>query len=146
MSKEKRTIVRGNLNGRKFTPQMTIDDWDQTGDLDVYKRQVLGVVWLIAIILQLPKQVRMFLRDREILQGNVPVEMEGAEELFREVCKELGIRRKIRLFANDACYSPVRIRIVRPAVLLPSVSYTHLPAPVCPTPTWRHRLPVKPRC
>ncbi len=33
MSKEKRTIVRGNLNGRKFTPQMTIDDWDQTGDL-----------------------------------------------------------------------------------------------------------------
>ncbi|MCJ7835471.1 M56 family metallopeptidase [Cuneatibacter sp. NSJ-177] len=81
--------------------------------------KVLGVVWLIAIILQLPKQVRMFLRDREILQGNVPVEMEGAEELFREVCKELGIRRKIRLFANDACYSPVRIRIVRPAVLLP---------------------------
>ena len=33
MSKEKRTIVRGKLNGRKFTPQMTIDDWDQTGDL-----------------------------------------------------------------------------------------------------------------
>lgn len=81
--------------------------------------KVLGAVWILVILLKLPGQVKMFLRDREILKGNVPVEMEGAEELFREVCRDLGIRRKIGLYANDECYSPVRIRIVRPAVLLP---------------------------
>lgn len=90
-----------------------------TTNLIVAVLKVLAVIWLIAIVLQLPKQVKMFLRDREILKGNVPVEMEGAEELFREVCRELGIRRKISLYANDECHSPVRIRIVRPAVLLP---------------------------
>ena len=58
-----------------------------TTNLIVAVLKVLAVIWLIAIVLQLPKQVKMFLRDREILKGNVPVEMEGAEELFREVCR-----------------------------------------------------------
>lgn len=81
--------------------------------------RVLALLWLAAVLWQLPKRIRMLVRDLRLRKGDVPVELEGAEELLREVCGELGIRRVPELYANDQCYSPVRIGIVRPAILIP---------------------------
>ena len=81
--------------------------------------KVFAVVWLVAICVQLPQQVRLLRRDIRMRRGDVPLEQEGVEELFREICGELGIRRPIDLVANDLCFSPVRTGIVRPAILLP---------------------------
>lgn len=80
---------------------------------------VLATGWLLSVISLLPTQLRMFCRDRILLRGNVPVEIEGAEELLQDVCKDLNIHRKIRLYANDSFYSPVRIGLIRPMILLP---------------------------
>ncbi len=79
----------------------------------------LSILWLLAVLCQLPRRVFQLIRDIGIRRGDVPVEQEGAEELFREICRELGIRRHIRLAANDSCATPLRIGIVRPAILLP---------------------------
>ncbi|WP_434311294.1 M56 family metallopeptidase [Hominifimenecus sp. rT4P-3] len=81
--------------------------------------QVLATGWFLSVLSLLPSQLRMFYRDRILLRGNVPVEMEGAEELLQDVCKDLNIRRRIRLYANDSFYSPVRIGLIRPMILLP---------------------------
>ncbi len=81
--------------------------------------KVFAVIWLIVLFAQLPRRLRLLKRDLRMRKGDVPLEQEGVEELFREICRELGIRRKIDLVANDLCFSPVRIGIVRPAILLP---------------------------
>lgn len=81
--------------------------------------RALAFLWLAAVLCQLPKRIKMLVRDLRMRKGDVPVELEGAEELLREVCRELGIRRVPELYANDQCYSPVRIGFVRPAILLP---------------------------
>lgn len=78
-----------------------------------------GTLWLVAAVVIVLYRIPEFVKIFRLRKGDVPVEQEGAEQFFREVCADLGIKRKMRIYSNDLCGCPVLTGLLRPTILLP---------------------------
>lgn len=85
---------------------------------------IFGCVWFFLSSRCAVKYIKLSLRQREFLCGNVPEEDEAAIEEFARIKKKLGIHRNIELCRNDMLGSPMITGIIFCKVILPYRRYS----------------------
>ncbi len=84
----------------------------------------LGCVWLLLFLGLLAHKIYVRCRWVEIFRGNIPEEDEQTREMFREICRKLGVEGKISLYRNDSVRVPCVTYAKGFAVVLPLERYT----------------------
>lgn len=102
----------------------------------------LAGVWLLGLVFVVAWLALDSLRAWKLLRRSKPLNDQRWQSLSESVCRQLGLRRGIRLRSSSAARSPVLIRFVRPAIILPETmldSASILPAkfnlPFSPSPS-----------
>lgn len=85
---------------------------------------ILGCVWVVLFLLLLVYKLYVRFRWMRVFRGNIPEEDAATEELFREICKRLGVEGKVSLYRNDSVEMPCITYSHGFAVVLPLKRYT----------------------
>lgn len=84
---------------------------------------VIAAVWFAAAVINAVRFTIKSKKKYELCLGNIPEDDSLALELFEDMKKELGIRRRLGLCRNDLLASPVVTGVFRQTVILPYQHY-----------------------
>jgi beta-lactamase regulating signal transducer with metallopeptidase domain len=88
----------------------------------------VAIVWLIGLALVIAWLAVDALRAWKLLHHSKSLTDDRWQSLSENVCRQLGLRRAIRLRSSPTVRSPVLIRFLRPAIILPQ-AMLNLPLP-----------------
>jgi beta-lactamase regulating signal transducer with metallopeptidase domain len=79
----------------------------------------LLAAWLLGLAAVIAWLAADMLRAGKLLRNSRPLEDEHWQKLSDDVCRRLGLRRAIRLRNSATAHSPMLVRFLRPAIILP---------------------------
>lgn len=89
------------------------------------KAGTMAVIWAAGVILFLFYHLAAYLYyRRKVARWSVVLQNKEAAEQFKDLCQEMGIRRKIRLVTGTQARSPVLIGFLKPCIVLPLADFT----------------------
>jgi beta-lactamase regulating signal transducer with metallopeptidase domain/protocatechuate 3,4-dioxygenase beta subunit len=84
-------------------------------------RAAIGVMWLAGLALSLLPLAASLIRNRILRRNARPVVAPERQRLLAELCRRVGVRRRIRLLETEKRLVPMTWGVVCPIVLVPGV-------------------------
>lgn len=116
-------ILYAHTQGEARTTGSMIDQFYSTSAIRKLSA-FLGCVWLLLFLGLLAHKIYVRYQWIQVFRGNIPEEDEQTKEMFREICRKLGIEGKISLYRNDSVDMPCVTYAKGFAVVLPLRQYT----------------------
>lgn len=89
-------------------------------------RDALVAVWLIGLVVVLADRALLAVRLRRLLAASRAVDSGPALETLRACCRNLRIRRTVKLMVTDRPIAPAVAGILRPIILVPTATLARL--------------------
>lgn len=112
-----------SFNAKPEIVHMQYMEWDTGTDIyinsDYRTLQMVFVIWiLVAALILIVKVVHNFVNEKRLLSISPKVEDKQTLELLKQIRKEYGIRRKVRLYQCADGISPFTIGIFAPVIFI----------------------------